>query len=63
MNKLAPYYKALVGFVAPGAVVLTAAVTDSSPAGEAITAGEWVTALCACLISGAAVYATPNRGE
>ena len=61
MNKFAPYYKAVVAFIAPGAVVLTAAVQDASPAGEAITAGEWITALCACVITGAGVYGTPNK--
>lgn len=61
MNKLRPYAKAIVGFVAPGAVVLTAAVQDSSPAGEAISSGEWITAVCTCLITAAAVYRTPNR--
>lgn len=61
MNKIAPYYKAVVGFVAPGAVVLTAAVNEASPGGTAITAGEWVTALCACVITGAGVYGVKNR--
>lgn len=61
MNALAPYFKAVVAFVAPAAVVLTSAVTEASVGGEVITVGEWVTALCACVITGAAVYAVPNR--
>lgn len=61
MHKLAPYWKAVVAFVAPGAVVLTASVQDASAGGEAITAGEWVTAACACIITGAGVYGVRNR--
>lgn len=61
MNKLAPYYKAVVAFFAPGAVVIGSAVTDSSRGGESITSGEWVTALVACVVTAAAVYGTPNR--
>jgi hypothetical protein len=61
MNKLAPYWKAVVAFLAPGAVVLTSAVTESSVGGENITTGEWVTAACATLITAAGVYAVPNR--
>ena len=61
MNALAPYFKAVVAFIAPGAVVLTSAVTDASAGGEYITAGEWVTAVCATIITGAAVYAVPNK--
>ena len=60
-NPVAPYFKALVGFVAPGAVVIGSAVVESSPAGQTITGGEWVTAVVACIVTGAAVYRTPNR--
>jgi hypothetical protein len=61
MNKIAPYYKAVVGFVAPGAVLITAAVQDSSPGGGAITTAEWVTAVCACILTAAGVAAIPNK--
>jgi len=61
MNALAPYFKAVVAFIAPGAVVLTSAVTDASAGGEAITSGELVTALCATVITAAGVYAVPNK--
>ena len=61
MFTLAPYFKAVVAFIAPGAVVLTSAVTEASAGGEFITAGEWVTAVCATIITGAAVYAVPNK--
>lgn len=61
MNTIAPYFKAVVAFIAPGAVVLTSAVTDASAGGAAITPGEWVTAACATVITAAGVYAVPNR--
>ena len=61
MNALAPYFKALVAFIAPGAVILTSAVQSNSVGGELITSGEWVTAVCATIITGAAVYAVPNK--
>lgn len=61
MNALAPYFKAVVAFIAPGAVILTSAVAEASAGGEAITQGEWVTAACATVITAAAVYATPNK--
>jgi len=60
MNALAPYFKAVVAFIAPAAVVLTSAVQTNSVGGELITSGEWVTAICATVITGAAVYAVPN---
>ncbi|MCF6376887.1 hypothetical protein L2K70_04665 [Nocardioides KLBMP 9356] len=61
MNKIAPYWKAVVGFVAPGAVLIGSAVTEASAGAEHITTGEWVTAVVACIVTSAAVYGTPNR--
>lgn len=61
MNILAPYFKAVVAFIAPAAVILTSAVQANSVGGEAITSGEWVTAICATIITGAGVYAIPNK--
>lgn len=60
MNRIAPYWKAVVGFVAPGAVLIGAAVTEASAGRESITSGEWVTAVVACIVTSAAVYSTPN---
>lgn len=60
---LLPYLKAVVGFVAPGAVLLAAAVTGPSPGGTSVTAGEWVTAGCACVVTAAGVWATPNADK
>jgi hypothetical protein len=56
-----PYLKALVAFIAPGAVVIGASVTEASVGGTAITAGEWITAAVACIVTAAGVYAVPNR--
>ena len=61
MSKIAPYWKAVVGFVAPAAVVLTSAVTEASAGGEAVTQGEWITAGCAAFITAGAVYAKANH--
>ena len=61
MEKIAPYWKAVVGFVAPGAVLLSAAVTEASKGGEHITDGEWITAILAMIITSAGVWAVPNK--
>lgn len=61
MTHIAPYWKSVVGFIAPGAVLIGAAVTEASAGGEHITVGEWVTAAVACIVTSTAVYGTPNR--
>jgi hypothetical protein len=61
MTKISQYYKAIVGAIAPGAVTLVAAVQDSSAGGSRITTAEWVTAACACIITGAGVWAAPKK--
>ena len=60
IEKIEPYWKAVVGFIAPGAVIITASVLPGSDGGTAITLAELVTAACACIITAAGVYATPN---
>lgn len=58
MSRIAPYWKAVAGFVGPGAVALTYALQDGS-----VTRGEWLGALAACLIGSGIVYAAPrNKG-
>lgn len=54
------YRKAVLGFVAPGAVIIGASVTSASDGGTSITAAEWVTAVVACIVSGVAVGAVGN---
>lgn len=61
MKKLAPYWKALVGFIAPGAVLIGSALTEASDGGTTITGAEWGAAVVACIVTSAAVYRVPNR--
>ena len=55
-----PYAKALVGFLAPGAVAVAAAVTEASHGGSTVTGAEWLGALAACFVTAGAVWAVPN---
>lgn len=61
LEKIEPYKKAVLGFLAPGAVVIMSSVLDGSAGGTGITAGEWITAACSMIITGAGVYAVANR--
>ena len=61
MLKLAPYAKAVVAFISPGVSGLVMAVQDASPGGPAVTVPEWVGIGAACILTGGAVYAVPNR--
>jgi hypothetical protein len=54
--------KALVGFVAPGAVLVIAAVQEGSPGDGAITSGEWWTIAAVCVATSGGVYVTGPRG-
>lgn len=53
------YWKAIAGAIAPGVVVIVASVTSQSEGGSTITTSEWVTAIAAIILSGAAVYVAP----
>ena len=61
LQRVAPYWKAVVGFVAPGAVLIGSAVLEGSDGGTAITVAEWVTAGVAMIVTSAAVYEVPNK--
>jgi hypothetical protein len=61
VDTIARYRKAVLGFIAPGAVIIGSAVTDSSDGGSAITGAEWITAVVACIVTGAAVGAVGNK--
>jgi hypothetical protein len=63
MDKIAPYWKAVLGFIAPGAVVIGGAVTEASAGGTAITSGEWILAAVAAIVTGAGVYTVPNAPQ
>lgn len=61
IDKISPYWKAIVGFITPGVVALVAAVQDASPGGATVTGPEWVGIAAACILTGGAVYAFPNK--
>lgn len=57
------YWKAFLAFIAPGVVLIGAAVTEGSQAGEDITQSEVITALVAMIVTAAAVAAGPKNTE
>ena len=61
MERIAPYWKSIIGFISPGVVGLVAAVQDGSPGGSSITGPEWVGIAAACILTGGAVFAVPNK--
>ena len=61
MEKLAPYWKAVVGFIAPAALVIVSSVVDGSAGGQEIVASEWITAACSAILTSAGVYTVRNR--
>lgn len=61
MEKVAPYWKAVVGFLAPGLLVIVSAVLEGSAGGVEITQAEWVTAVATAFITSAGVYTVRNR--
>lgn len=62
INQVRRFSKAIVGFIAPGAVLVIASVQDGSPGGEAITAGEWWTIAATCVAAAGGVAITGPRG-
>jgi hypothetical protein len=61
MKNVSKYWKAIIGFVAPGIVILGSALTDASDGGSTITSTEWITALVACVATAGGVYAKANK--
>lgn len=61
MEKVAPYWKAFVAFLAPGLLVLVSAVLEGSVGGTEVTQAEWITAVATAFITAAGVYSVPNR--
>lgn len=61
MEKLAPYWKALVGFLAPAGLILISAVTEASAGGVEVTQAEWITAAAVAVVTSAGVYTVRNR--
>lgn len=60
MQNVDKYWKAIIGFIAPGVVIIGSAVTSGSDGGSKITVTEWVTAGVACVLTSAGVYAKGN---
>jgi len=63
LEKFAPYWKAVVAFLAPGVVALGAAVQVGSEGGSAVTVPEWVGIVVACFATAGLVYAVPNASQ
>lgn len=61
MDRIAPYWKAVVGFFTPGIITLVAAVQDGSPGGSGITEPEWIGIIAACVVTGGAVFGVGNK--
>jgi hypothetical protein len=57
------YWKAVIGFVAPGAVVIGASLLEASDGGTAVTGAEWGTAAVAAIVTAAGVAAKSNNPE
>lgn len=61
MDKIAPYYKAVVGFVVPFLTTIGSSLLESSDGGTAITASEWITATVIALTTGGVVFGVENK--
>jgi hypothetical protein len=57
------YWKGILGFLVPGAVIIGSAVLSDSDGGATITASEWVTAIVAMIVTGGVVTAKSNADE
>lgn len=60
LSKIPQYWKAVVGLVAPAAVVIGSAVTPASDGGTHITTAEWVTAIVAAVVTSFGVAVKGN---
>ena len=63
MEALAPYYKALMGFLAPAATIVIASVLEGSDGGSRITGSEWITALATAVLTAGTVWRVPNQAK
>ena len=55
------YWKAILGFLVPGAIIIGSSVLSDSDGGTTITGSEWVTAVVAMIVTGAAVGFKANE--
>lgn len=63
LSRVPYYWKAVMGFLAPAAVVISSATLDGSAGGDRITQGELITALCAAVITAGAVGIKGNKED
>ena len=56
------YWKGILGFIVPGAVIIGSSVLEASDGGSTITGAEWVTAVVAMIVTGGAGTAKGNAG-
>ena len=61
LERIAPYWKAVIGFVAPGAGSLLWALNPNTDGGSTITGSEWLGALLLAIVTSGAVAAKANR--
>jgi hypothetical protein len=54
------YWKAILAFLVPGAIIIGSSVLGDSDGGSTITGSEWVTAIVAMIVTGAAVGVKGN---
>lgn len=54
------YWKGILAFLVPGAVIIGASVTSNSDGGTHVTGAEIVTAVVAMIVTGGAVTAKGN---
>ena len=57
------YWKGILAFLVPGAVVIGSSVTGNSDGGSTITTAEWVTALVAMIVTGGLVDGQGQRAR
>jgi hypothetical protein len=57
------YWKGILAFLVPGAVIIGASVLGDSDGGSTITTAEWITAAVAMIVTGGAVTVKGNADE
>jgi uncharacterized membrane protein len=60
MNTVSRYWKAIIAFIGPGAVLVGAATLSESAGGDRITQSEWIVALVACVVASGGVAVAKN---
>lgn len=63
VKNLPQYWKAVAGFLAPGASIIGLSVLPGSDGGTSITQAEWISAVVAAIVTSAAVGATGNADK